>query len=457
MMRRVKIKTMAKDRPTQKRLSPGSTLQVLAGALIVVLALYSFLPQVGATVSSQAYAQLRLLVEALYEIDGKYVTEKKDRELIYGAIRGMVASLDPNSAFLSPSEYQESQHGVKQPEADAGMELSLKDNLLTVIAPSEGGPAWKAGLQADDHILKINNQSTRTLSPLEAAKKLQGPPGTRVKVQIVRTGFVKPQDLELTLERNTLESVTYYPLEDGYSYIRLRTPRERSAQELQQVLRTIQAGPGARKGIILDLRNTAGGQLEEARRLASAFVGNDPIYSVKGRQADKKQSYNGIKEYQIFNEKVPLVVLVDQGTARAAEVIAGALQTQYGAVLLGYKTFGDCAIPKVFPLKDGSALIVSIGYCYTPRDHLIQGKGLEPDISGPKKDPDDKSVTESSVKVEKPKKIPDANEVMQDPLVRQALSKLKNWSKSSFSLAPETPLLRKKQVVGPHPADEEIS
>ncbi len=133
--------------------------------------------------------------------------------------------------------------GARQSEADAGLELSVKDNSLTVIAPVEGGPAWKAGIKADDHILKINNQPTRNLTALEAARKLQGPPGTKVKLQIVRTGFVKPQDLDLTLEKNTVDSVSYYPLEDGFYYIRLRNPRERSAQELQQILRTIQASP----------------------------------------------------------------------------------------------------------------------------------------------------------------------------------------------------------------------
>lgn len=448
---------MKKDIPNRMFNSPKPTFRLLAAALLLILAVFYAFPHSGAATSSQAYAQLRLLVEALYEIDSKYVTEKKDRDLIYGAIRGMVASLDPNSSFLSPTEFQESQNNARQAEADAGLELSAKDNLLTVIAAAEGGPAWRAGMKADDHILKINNQTTRTLTPLEAAKKFQGPPGTKVKVQIIRTGFVKPQDLELTLEKNTQDSVTYFPLEDGYSYIRLRTPRERSAQELQQVLRTLQANPSAKKGIILDLRNTAGGQLEEARRLASAFVGNDLIYSIKGRQAERKQSFSGVKDYQVLKEKLPLVILVDQGTARAAEVIAGALQAQYGALLMGYKTFGDCAIPKVFPLKDGSALIVSVGYCYTPRDHLIQGKGLEPDISGPKKDSDDKPVGQSSVKLDKPKKIPDVNEVMQDPLVQQALSKLKNWGKSTITQAPENRLLRKKQASGSHSDDDEIS
>ena len=260
--------------------------------------------------------------------------------------------------------------------------------------------------------------------------------------------MAKPLDLDLTLEKNTVDSLAYYPLEDGYYYIRLRNPRERSAQELQQVLRTIQSSPSPRKGIILDLRNTAGGQLEEARRLASAFVGNDLIYSVKGRQTENKQSFVGLKDYQVLKEKLPLIILVDQGTARAAEVIAGALQAQYGALLMGYKTFGDCAVSKVFPLKDGSALIVSVGYCYTPRDTLIQGKGLEPDISGPKKDSDDQPVAESPLKMEKPKKIPDLNEVMQDPLVRQALAKLKNWGRSSVTQAPENRLLKKKAGCG---------
>jgi carboxyl-terminal processing protease len=443
---------MKKDRPNLLT----QPLRLLAGALVLVVALCLARPPAAAAPSTQAYAQLRLLVEALYEIDNKYVTEKKDRDLIHGAIRGMVASLDPNSSFLSPTEYQESQSGAMQAEADAGLELSVKDNLLTVIAPAEGGPAWRAGMKADDHILKINNLTTRNLTALEAGKKFQGAPGTRVKLQIIRAGFAKPMDLELTLEKNPGETVVSHSLEDGFYYIRLRTPRERSVQELQQVLRTIQASP-AKRGIILDLRNTAGGQLEEARRLASAFVGNDLIYTVKGRQSERKQTVTGSKEAQVLKEKLPLVILMDQGTARAAEVMAGALQAQYGALLMGYKTFGDCAVSKVFPLKDGSALIVSVGYCYTPKDQLIAGKGLEPDISGPKKDTDGQTAGESNLKLEKPKKLPDLDEVMKDPLVRQALAKLKNWGRSSFSRAPQNRLERKKQAASAHGVEDEIS
>ena len=447
---------MEKNRSNRARHSFKLTFRLLVVALMLALAVFSTRPRQVTAASSQAYAQLRLLVEALYEIDSKYVTEKKDKDLMYGAIRGLVASLDPNSSFLSPAEYQDSQIGARLSDADAGLELTVKDNSLTVIAPVEGGPAWKAGIKADDHILKINNQPTRNLTALEAARKLQGPPGTKLKLQIVRTGFVKPQDLDLTLEKNTVDSVSYYPLEDGVYYIRLRSPRERSTQELQQILRTIQASP-ARRGIILDLRNTAGGQLEEARKLASVFVGSDLVYSVKGRHSEKKQPYSGSRDYQVLKEKLPLVILVDQGTARAAEVIAGALQADYNAVLLGYKTFGDCAVTKLFPLKDGSALIVSIGYCYTPRDYLIQGKGLEPDIAGPKKDSDDKPVTESGLKLEKPKKIPDAVELMQDPLVKQALTRLKSWGKNSVSTAPGNRLFQKKQASGASRLEGEIS
>jgi carboxyl-terminal processing protease len=443
---------MKKNRP-----NPLVTpLRLLAAALGLILAISLARPLVAATASTQAYAQLRLLVEALYEIDSKYVTEKKDRDLIYGAIRGMVAALDPNSSFLTPTEYQESLSGTNLPEADAGLELSVKDNLLTVIAPVEGGPAWRAGLKAEDHILKINNQSTRNLTALEATKKFQGPPGTKVKMQMIRTGFAKPVDLDLTLEKNTVESVVSHPLEDGFYYIRLRTARERSVQELQQVLRTIQAN-ASKRGIILDLRNTAGGHLEEARRLASTFVGNDLVYSVKGRQNDKRQAFNGAREVQVLKERVPLIILVDQGTARAAEVMAGALQAQYGAQLLGYKTFGDCAVPKIFPLKDGSALIVSVGYCYTPKDQLIQGKGLEPDISGPKKDGEEQPASEPSLKLEKPKKLPDLEEVRQDPLVRQALAKLKNWGRNSFSRVPQSRFERKKQAASSHGVEDELS
>jgi carboxyl-terminal processing protease len=294
------------------------------------------------------------------------------------------------------------------------------------------------------------------MTAVEAAKKLQGPPGTKVKLQLIRNGFVKPLDLDLLLEKPSLESVVHYQLEDGYHYLRLRTPRERSTQELQQVLRSIQSGPSPKKGLILDLRNTAGGQPEEARHLASAFVGGDLIYSIKGR-TDTKQSVNGLKDYQVLKNKLPLVILVDQGTAQVAEIMAGALQAQWGALLLGYKTFGDCSVTQLFPLKDGSALIVSVGYCYTPRDRLIQGKGLEPDVSGPKKNSEEHVVGESSLKLEKPKNIPDVQDVTKDPLVNQALFQLKNWGRGSVTQIPDNGFLRKNRAASSPGTGEEIS
>ena len=429
---------------------------LIVAVLFLGVCLLSRVETSGA-VSSQAYAQLRLLVEALYEIDNKYVTEKRERDLIYGAIRGMVASLDANSSFLTPSEYQESLRKTAPAEASAGVELSVKDNLLTVIAPLEGGPAWQAGIRADDHILKINNQSTRAMTALEAAKKLQGPAGTKVKLQIIRTGLAKPVDVEVTLERPAVESVSHYPLEDGFHYLRLRNFKERSAQDLQKTLRSIHGGAGSLRGMVLDLRNTANPNFEEARRLASTFIGGDLVYTVKGRQNGSKQNYSGLKDYQVIKERVPMVVLVDQGTGRAAEILAGALQAQYGAILMGSKTFGDCAVSKVFPLKDGSAIIVSVGYCYTPRDKVIQGKGLEPDIPGPKKDGEEQPAAFTPAQPDKARKIPDSEEIRQDPLVVQALQKLKNWGKQSATQAPLPRSLKKKQVAGSQSLPEELT
>jgi carboxyl-terminal processing protease len=432
-------------------------LAAVVGMILVLALGLEGRQQPSAAAGTESYVQLRLLIEALYEIDDKYVTEKKERDLIYGAIRGMVSSLDANSSFLTPAEYQESLQKTKSPEADAGLALSIRDNLLTVIAPLEGGPGWLAGIRADDHILKINNQSTRNLTVLEAEKKLQGPAGTKVKLQILRTGLAKPQDVEVTLERAAVDSLSYYYLEDGIHYLRLRTFKEKAAQDLQQALRHIQSGSEPRRGLILDLRHTAGLQLEEARRLASVFVGSDLIYVVKGRQNGGRQNVNGIREYQVVKERLPLIVLVDQGTAQAAEILAGALQAQYGAVLMGYKTFGDCAIPKVFPLKDGSAIIVSVAYCYTPREQLIQGKGLEVDVAGPKKEGDDQPLALAPPKVEKGRRLPDLNEIRQDPLVVQAMNKLKRGGRLGGGLSAPVVPLKKKQVAGSHPAPEEIS
>ncbi|MBW1952999.1 MAG: S41 family peptidase [Deltaproteobacteria bacterium] len=394
------------------------------GLIFLVVGLWSVTCSPPAqAASTQTYAQLRLLMEALYEVDNKYVGQKKDANLIYGAIRGMVMSLDPSSSFLTPTDYQQMQAGNKGPIGQVGVELTFKNKVLTVVAPLEGGPAWRAGIRAGDHILKINNQMVRDLTTMEAARLLQGVPGSTIDLQIIRNGMIKPQDISIKLEKLSPVSLSHYTLENDYDYLRLKYFNDRTADELERIIRKIVKRRPPVKGVILDLRNTAGGSLEQAIASASVFIGDSMVFYTRGRHQEAPQPRYGQKKERLLRN-IPLVVLVDGGTARAAEILAGALQDQYGALLLGFKTFGDGAVHKVFPLKDGSALIFTVAHCFTPSGHIIQDKGLEPKIMG---------ITSQSSKIEKaagdleltqPREILNAKDLVKDPLILQALKLL---------------------------------
>ncbi len=362
----------------------------------------------------QDYESLRLVTEALYEISQKFVWPKSEDEMIYGALRGMMNSLDPDSSFLTPQEYQSYLSGQKSQPAEVGVELVFKDNLLTVASALDGGPGAKAGMKPGDHILKINGQVVRNLTAQEAARRFQGTPGTILKLQVLRNGLMKPLDLSVTLEPLGPGSVNGQVLKDAFAYIRVRSFTDDTPAELASVLRPLLRRQPPLRGVILDLRNNARGTLEQAVRSAAVFLGEKEIVSTKARSPGSDQIYWGKDRELVFKSPLPLVVLVDQGTARAAEIVAGALADQSLATLLGAKTLGLCGLTKVLPLQDGSALVMTVAQCYTPKGQKIQGKGLEPEVAGQTPPPG------QTAKEPPPSPTPE-----QDPWVEQALELLK--------------------------------
>jgi len=384
------------------------------GAILLVLAVaaYFWLPAWASPISN--YDSLRLYTEALFEVSQKYVWPKKEDDLIYGSLRGMMNSLDPDSSFLTAKEYQDYLHGQNGVPAEAGLVLIVKDNLLTVASVIDGGPAARAGLKPGDHIIKIDGHMLRNLTTQEATRRFQGPPNTTLKLQVLRNGEVKPLDLTVTLEPLGVSTVTTQYLDNAFAYIRIRYFNNDTPGELAGILKNLKQHQPPLKGIILDLRNNARGSLEEAVRSASLFLGDQKIVMAKGRSPKTEESFPGKNRDLVFKTLPPMVVLVDQGTARAAEVMAGALRDQARATLLGAKTLGLCGLTKSFPLEDGSALVMTVAQCYTPKGDKIQGKGLEPEVPGqtPK--------TEKAQGKAPPKEMsPD-----QDPWVKQAVDLL---------------------------------
>lgn len=363
--------------------------------------------------SAPNYDSLRLYTEALFEITQKYVWPKNEEDLIYGSLRGMMNSLDPDSSFLTAKEYQSYLQGEKAAGAEAGLVLIVKDNLLTVASVIDNSPAFRAGLKPGDHILKIDGHQVRNLTTQEASRRFQGGPNTAIKLQVLRNGAVKPLDLTVTLEPLGVSTVTTLYLDRNVAYVRIRYFNNETPGELATVLKNIKQHQPPVAGIILDLRNNARGTMEEAVRSTSMLLGDQQILIAKGRSPKSEESFKGKDRDLIFKNLPPVVVLVDHGTARAAEIMAGALRDQARVTLLGAKTLGLCGLTKAFLLEDGSALVMTVAQCYTPKGDKIQGKGLEPGVPG---------ATPKEEKGEKKEKGP-AKELTpdQDLWVQQAL------------------------------------
>jgi carboxyl-terminal processing protease len=372
-----------------------------------------------ADTTTSDYEALRLLSEALNEISTKAVFQKSDQELFQGTLRGLMSSLDPDCSYLSPEDYAKYQKG-HEPAGEAGMVLVFRDHLLTAVSVLDGGPADRAGLKAGDHITKINGELIRNITTQEGERYFQGPPGKTIKVEVLRNSLVKPLDLSVTLEPLGPPVIKMKNLPDGYAYLRIPYFSDDVPKLLAQDLAGLTKETPPVKGIILDLRNNARGTLEQAVRTASVFLGNQKIVETRGQKSSSEQSYQGSNREQVLKSSIPMVVLVDQGTARAAEILAGALQYYHRGTLLGDKTYGLCGITQVIPLQDGSALVMTVAYCYTPGGQKISGDGLKPDIEGTK--PPEEETGGLTV----PNPEPES-----DPWVKQAMDALKSGKVSA--------------------------
>jgi len=331
-------------------------------------------------VSNTTYEDLKVFTDVISLLQKEYVEETKSKTLIHGAIKGMLETLDPHSAFMPPNVFREMQEETKGRFEGLGIEITIKDGLLTVVSPIEDTPAFKVGILAGDQILKIEGEPTKNLTLIESVKRLRGPKGSKVTITIMREGFTKPQDFTLTRDVIPIRSVRYELLEKHYGYIRLSQFQEKTNIEFEKAMRALEeAGKGGLKGLILDLRNNPGGLLDQAVKVSDHFIESGLIVSVEGRREEQKMKFNAHPQGDNFS-RYPLVVLVNGGSASGSEIVAGAIQDHGRGIILGTQTFGKGSVQTIFPLKDGSGLRLTTARYYTPNGRSIQAKGIVPDI-----------------------------------------------------------------------------
>ncbi len=343
----------------------------------ILLILFISLPLEAKNQSEELYGQLEIFSEAIAEIDKNYVEEALPKKLIQGALQGMLSNLDEYSQFLDADAYKEMQVETKGRFGGLGIVIAVKDNILTVVAPIEGTPAYNSGVKAGDRIVKIEKESTKNMTLYDAVKKLRGPSGTTVNITIMREG--EKEFLEFTITRAIIEiqSVKDARLtKDKIGYIRLVEFQEKSVELLRKEVMELKNK--GMKAMVLDLRNNPGGLLNSAIGVSEIFMPDKKlIVSTKGRKNDQNVEY--ISHGGIGNS-IPLAVLINSGSASASEIVAGAVQDWHIGVIVGTKSFGKASVQTIIPLDNGTALRLTTARYYTPLGRGIHGEGIQPDV-----------------------------------------------------------------------------
>ena len=336
-----------------------------------------WVPTVSA-VGRQDYESLESFSNILAIVRKNYVEEVETKNLVSGAINGMLHSLDPHSAYLTPDLYKELQSDTQGRFGGLGIEITVKGGILTVVSPIEDTPAAKAGIKPGDQIFKIEDEFTKDMTLVDAVKKMRGLKGTKINLTIKREGTTDLMEVSLVRDIIRVQSVRSRVLEPGYAYVRLAQFQERSDRDLQRALEKFSAEKTGIRGLVLDLRNNPGGLLTQAVRISDLFLESGMIVYTEGRIEAQRQKYFAQKD-GTWND-FPIVVLVNNGSASASEIVAGALQDHKRAVVLGTKTFGKGSVQTILPLDDSSALRLTTARYFTPNGRSIQATGIVPDI-----------------------------------------------------------------------------
>ena len=358
--------------------------RVIAGFVLIVATLVIFIGissqrRCAAEGKGSDYESIELFTDVMAIVKKSYVEEVDTKKLIYGAINGMLASLDPHSSFMPPDSYKEMKIDTKGAFGGLGIEITIKDGILTVISPIEDTPAYKAGIKAGDQIFKIDDKFTKDLNINDAVKRMRGTKGSTVVLTIMRDTFEKPKEFSLVRDVIQIKSVRSRMLDNGYAYVRIAQFQEKTDEDLSKALHGFQEeSKKPLAGLILDLRNDPGGLLDQAVKVADHFVEDGLIVYTEGREKDSKMQFSARKGNKEPN--YPIVVLINGGSASASEIVAGALQDHKRALIMGTQSFGKGSVQTIIPLSDDSGLRLTTARYFTPKGRSIQAKGITPDI-----------------------------------------------------------------------------
>ncbi len=323
------------------------------------------------------YKELETFANVLTLIQQYYVDEVDSRKVIEGAINGMLGSLDPHSAYMTPEDFKDLEDETSGSFSGIGIEITMREGVLTAVSPIEGTPAERQGIRSGDQIVKINGEATKSMTLMEAVRKLRGEKGTSVTITIQREDWKDARDFTLVREEIPLHSVRFVELEPGFAYIRVSNFQATTTKDVRAALKELRKKHPI-QGLVLDLRNNPGGLLDQAVKVADIFLDKGVIVSTKGRDNREQMLFEAHPDSNAG--RYPMVALVNGGSASGAEIVAGALQDHKRAIVLGTTTFGKGSVQTILPLADGAGIRLTTAKYYTPSGDSIQATGIKPDM-----------------------------------------------------------------------------
>jgi len=363
-----------------KRKYQGKSLLLLVCLMLLVMVSLN-ITLVGGSSAAKGddipYENIKKFTDALALVQKYYVEPVDSKKLIYGSIKGMLSDLDPHSSFMPPEMFKEMQVETQGSFGGLGIEITIRDGVLTVVSPIEDTPAFRAGIKAGDRILKINDELSKNMTLMEAVRKMRGPKGTKITIWIMREGLSELKRVDIVRDIIKIVSVKDKKLDDGIGYVRLTQFQERTAADMIKKIDGLKKN-GSLKGLVLDLRNNPGGLLNQAVQVSDYFLKSGLIVYTDGRRKDQNMKYYAHDDGT--EGDYPIVVLVNGGSASASEIVSGALQDHKRAVVMGTQTFGKGSVQTIIPLDDGAAIRLTTSLYYTPNGRSIQAKGITPDI-----------------------------------------------------------------------------